>query len=813
MKAVVGNLRDDVRFWSSESLSLLDSGPEGFVNYVDKNLCDRGDSLLLKADSAYNKWVKSHEKLSELKLLQIRKEGNDEMESFSEYLADVSLFESKLQKVLSEAFHTLNEINDALYDGTTSAEESRSGHDSSLTSSTTSTTTTTSSKSTSDAASIDELLKLMKYCLEDLSSHSSSFSSSCLHRTVDGAEHPASDTSPSSSDSSSSSSSSSTVTECEHERESPAMTAWSVALLTIDFLSNLSNALDNTLYSADKAASNTNANTNSGNNNNKGRNKENSGGKESDFNFIIHLIEEQGNKIISLEKEFEKLNLKNTNFDIKMESLHNYFQIIEDNVMKVKKEILDMRNSLPVLKINDVIGKFQTVMSESEKLCRRHDVRTYAELQVEKEQWQNDLILMENLIFTLPESEKYELKLRKEYTEIALDLTEMRLSGAHQFINRVNDMLPDLEMRDKSIGVNVFLSADRDSSTFNGKGKGIIRSREEVQLQKEGNKKEEKEEEDLELAFCSWRESFFDLSDAERRMEESNSMSMTEIETDDNSVTGDEDGGDVGEVAGAQDGDGGDDIAHDRHVRDKERHGELKRELVSKIAVDLCPSGGANGRGWDDIALSIRTCRRRNTRKEGDVKAEVNDVPVPIPLMTPMSSLIQIYLKSSQSINLDGDSVDVRMSSEVSVLSSGESTRLALAMETCTHTAPALTTAELSSPLQSEGPGLLFDPQKRVGEDVVIGLPDQGADQETNLVYGSEVRNSVQVDNGKGDGEDLAVTASHPEPVVDGSQMPSGPRSLPVQIRRNLGEGKGRGNGRSFEGLLILDEIDAHIGG
>ena len=813
MKAVVGNLRDDVRFWSSESLSLLDSGPEGFVNYVDKNLCDRGNTLLLEADSAYNEWVKSHEKLSELKILQMRKEGNDEMESFSEYLADVSHFESKLQKVLSEAFHILNEINDALYDGTTSAEESRSGHDTSSTSSTTSTST----KSTSDAASIDELLKKIKYCLQDFSPSSSTSTSSSLHRS-DGVEHNASDTLSSSSSSSSSSdrsSSSSTVT--EHEHVSPAMTAWSVALLTTDFLSNLSDALDNTLYSSDKPASNTNANINSGNNNNKVRNKENAGGKESDFNTIINIIEEQGNRIISLEKEFEKLNLKNTNFDMKMETLHNHFQIIEDNVVKVKKEILDMRNSLPVIKINDVIGKFQALMSESEKLCRRHDVRTYAELQVEKEKWRNDFTLMENLIFTLPESEKHELKLRKEYTEIALDLTEMRLSGAHQFINRVNDMLPDLEMGDKNIGVNFLLLAGRDSSSGNGNGvmnsKGMALNREEGLLQKEGNKEKEEEEEeegDLERAFSNWRDSFFVYSDAERRMEESNS----------NSVNGDGDGGAVRVAVGVQDGGSdGDDNANDRHMRAKERHAELKSELVSKIADNLSPSGGANGRGWDDIALSVRSCRKRNTRKEGEVEveAEVNEVPVPIPVMSPMSSLIQIYLRSSQSINLDGDSVDVRMSAEVSVLSSGESTRLALAMETCTHTAPALTTADLSSPLQSEGPGLLFNPQERGAEDAMIGPSDRGTEQETYLFRGNAVRSSVEVDKGRGDGEKLAVTASHPVPVIDGIQVPSGPRSLPhtgvSKLRGRQGEGKGRGNGRSFEGLLILDEIDAHIGG
>jgi hypothetical protein len=65
----------------------------------------------------------------------------------------------------------------------------------------------------------------------------------------------------------------------------------------------------------------------------------------------------------------------------------------------------------------------------------------------------------------------------------------------------------------------------------------------------------------------------------------------------------------------------------------------------------------------------------------------------------------------------------------------------------------------------------------------MIGLPNRGTEQETYLVHGNEVRSSVEVDKDRGDGGDHAVTVSHPVPVIDGIQVPSGPRSLPVQMR------------------------------
>ena len=780
MKAVVGNLRDDVRFWSSDSLSFLDPGPEGFVNYVDKNLCDRGNSLLLKAEVAYNVWIESHGKLSELRYLQIRKEGNDEMDSFSEHLESVSLFELKLQKVLSEAFYILNEINDALYDGTTSSEEGgRPEHDGSSTSiNPSSKISPTSTKSASATVSIEELLKKIQGSLSDsfLSSTSSASSSSSTSSSnhYDGGvtvheynESPglASDSDHSNSDDSISVSS------------SAAMIAWDVALLTEDFLSNLSTTLDGTLFSIDNIMSSANSNSNTVNSN-KVRNKDSLSGKDSDFNTMINTIGEQGNKIIILQTEFEKLNLKNTNFNEKMENLHNYFQAIEFNMIKVKKEILDMRNSLPILKINDVIGKFQALVTESEKLCKRHGVRTYSDLQVESRKWKNDLILMENLIYTLPASEKHEYKLRKEYTEIALDLTEMRLLGAHQFINRVNNVLPELEMGDKSIGVNFLMLAGtgRDSTGY-GTGTGVISNSNGMS----SNRDEGAEDYgDLERAFHNWKESFFHISDTEIRIEDSQSKTPpAEFAEDNSSGKGIENkqGESIAVGVGASDVEG---VSVSDKVIDKEKHDELKKELASKLAESLSPIGGATGKGWDDIALSVRTCRKKVTRKgDGEVEERVvnvhDPIPIPIPMVTPMSSLIHLDLRSLKVLSSDDDLAAYwKKSSEVGVLSSGESTRLALAMETCTHTAPVISSATEPSPsLLLGGQGFLFDSPGQGGEDAVNGQLNRKEGQEIGFVIGDGVRGNV--------GEKEKV--------------------------------KGKVKGRSFEGLLILDEIDAHIGG
>ena len=786
MKAVVGNLRDDVRFWSSESLSLLDPGPEGFVNYVDKNLCDRGNSLLFEAESAYNVWIESHGKLSQLRHLQIRKEGNDELESFSEHVESVSLFELKVQKVLSEAFYILNEINDALYDGATSKEEEggRQDHDSSLTPNSKTSSTSTKSASASVTVSIDELLKKIQVTLSDsfLSSSSSSSSTSSLNHHDGGvAVHEYNESTGLSSDSEYSSDDSTSVS------SSAAMIAWDLALLTEDFLSNLSTTLDGTLFSIDNIMSSANSNSNSNTgNSNKVRNKDNLNGKESDFNTMINTVGEQENKIIMLQTEFEKLNLKNTNFNEKMENLHKYFQAIEFNMVRLKKEILDMRNSLPILKINDVIGKFQALVTESEKLCKRHGVRTYSDLQIESRKWQNDLILMENLIYTLPASEKQELKLRKKYTEIALDLTEMRLLGAHQFINRVNDMLPELEMGDKSIGVNFLMLAGRDR-TGSGTGTGVISSSNGMASNRGEGAEDDR---DLELAFCNWKKSFFHITDTKIRKADSHSKtSPAEVKNDNNSGEDIEDK-QGGNIAGGVRGSNVEGISVGDKVidKDKEKHDALKKELVSKLAESLSPIAGATGRGWDDIALSVRTCRKKVTRKgDGELEERVEavhdtiPVPIPIPMITPMSSLIHLDLNSLKVLSFDDDpaaAVDRKSSSEVSVLSSGESTRLALAMETCTHTAPVIIThTAIEPPLPLEGSGSLSDSpgQGQGGEDAGNGQSNIKEDQEMGFI------------------------------MKDGVKRNGGERE------REREEAKVKG--RSFEGLLILDEIDAHIGG
>ena len=755
MKAVVGNLRDDVRFWSSESLSLLDPGQEGFVNYVDKNLCDRGNSLLLEAESAYNAWIESHEKLSELRHLQIRKEGNNELESFSEHVESISFFELKVQKVLSEAFYIINEINDALYDGTTSSEEEgRPDHDSSLTPSTPSSITSQSStKSASESAtvSIDELLKKIQGSLSDSflssssstsSSSSSPSSSSSLNHDDGGvAVHEYNESTGLTSDSEYSSDDSISVS------SSAAMIAWDVALLSEDFLSDLSTTLDSTLFSIDNIMSGGNSNSNTVNSN-KVRNKDNLSGKESDFNTMLNTIGEQGNKIITLQTEFEKLNLRNTNFNEKMENLHNCFEVIEFNMIKAKKEILDMRNSLPISKINDVIGKFQALVTESEKLCKRHGVRTYSDLQVVSRKWQNDLTLMENLMYTLPASEKQELKLRRKYTVIALDLTEMRLLGAHQFINRVNDMLPELEMGDKSIGVNFLMLAGRDS-TGSGTGTGVISNSNGVASNRDKGAENDGE---LNLAFSNWRESFFHISDTEIRIKDTDSRSKTSpavVKNDNNSGEDIEDKQEesiaVGVRGSIMEGISVGDKVIDKE-KEKEKHDELKKrkhdalkkELVSKLAESLSPIAGATGRGWDDIALSVRTCRKKVTRKgDGELEERVDNVhdPIPIPTITPMSSLVHLDLNSLKALSSDDDpaaAVDRKSSSEVSVLSSGESTRLALAMETCTHTAPVTITHTAIEPsVLLEDQGSLFDPpgQGQGGEDVANGQSNRKEDQ------------------------------------------------------------------------------------
>jgi hypothetical protein len=655
IKNVNLNLKGDVRFWSAESIFLLDPGPSGFVNYVDKNLCEKGSSLLPVLEEVFTRWTASYEELLNLRLLKKRKDDDDEVETFSSFLDEVGAFDLKIQKVLIEIFHNLNEINDALF-----SDMSDSPDDG---------VSTTSAAGTPSV--VDSLIDLITQCLPELRSQ----------KRYDNSIND-------------------TRGKGRNEVESKSVQLWTVTLSAYDFLSTFFQALDGSLSTPENKISNIGT---------KNRNKEKINIQEFGFDTISTIIEEYENNIIDLQKEFRSLNFPKTVLDTRIENLHNHFQSIESSVAKAKKEIHSVQNCLPLSKTNDIVSKIQILKSECDKLCRRYDAGSYSDLQRKMGKWESDRNQMENLIFTLPESEKQEMKHREKYTEVAIDLTEFRIIAANNFIRRINNLLPQLEMKDKHIGVRFDL-------TFLSKP--------------DNDGKEEKKDKDnteLNSLFEEWR-----------------SHQLNSVRT----------GGDIGTM--------------DPCNSLESTHHTVKKEMVKLISRNLKPRGEITARGWDDVSLSVRPS---------------SGTPVTSTPEKPESTYVRVALKNSYRktrFNTDDDEEEEEGEEEeeddadgslaISVLSSGESTRLALAMETCTHSAAA--SLETPAPPTPAGaPGHPLDMNSKSGAEVEVS---EGAEQ-------SGLRGGLPL--------------SEPE---SGPYFPSESRS-PVS--------------RNFESLLIFDEIDAHIGG
>ena len=681
IKNVMLNLKGDVRFWSSESIFLLDPGPSGFVNYVDKNLCEKGSSLLPLLEEIFTSWTASYEELMSLRLLKKRKDDDDEVEAFSNFLDEVGAFDLKIQKVLVEIFHNLNEINDALFSG-----QSDSHVDG----------TQSNPAAAATPSVVDKLLDLVVDCLPELTSQK-------RHDTRDYIQKK--------------NSIGDSGAKGRNEMESRSVKLWSATLSAYDFLSTFFEALEGSLSTPE------NKNSNLGN---KNRNKEKINIQEFGFDTITTIIEEYENKIIDLQKEFRALNFPKTVLDTKIENLHNHFQNIESSVAKAKKEIFGIQNCLPLSKTNEIVSKIQILKSECDKLCRRHDAGNYMDLQKKMGKWENERNQMENLIFTLPESEKQEMKHRERYTETALDLTECRISAANSFILRINDLLPQLEMKDKHIGVRFDLTL---SSTV---GSG------------ENEERKDADRAELNSLFVAWRSHRLDsgTKSSNASSGSSNINSNSAIDTSSNP----------------------DDTSN-----------TVRKEMVKLISRNLRPKGEITGRGWDDVSLSVRPYRGSRD--------------APTPSETPVGMHVRVELKNSHRKNTyyaseDGEEEVEEVEEEeedasdgsvaVSVLSSGESTRLALAMETCTHSAAAGQTP----PAPADTPGH----PPRIGTDSGNALETAEATAESGL----------------GGGQHSSLPVIPPLVSEPGSMSRPDPRSSV---------------NRQFESLLIFDEIDAHIGG
>lgn len=434
IKSIAEVLKDGVRFWSSESLNLLVSGPDGFVNYIDKNLNYHGESKLHNLAETYAEWIMSYDALDELRDLRKRKEDSDEVEVIHQNLKELTVFDGRVEKCLGEAFSLLSEVSE-LFTSAPEREQEGSG--------------------VSGAESLNNVSVVRSACslgalLDEISSCAAAVmrkkrSRGAVSYLVGGGGVPSSTGDISDDGEESVSSRQSSKSTRTGTSESVECDSWTVILNTLDFLSRMSDALQNAFFENVEAPSSSDS---------RNRIKENSNSKtDLDISAVSDIIGVYEKRVLNLQKELVKLNIPSTAFDAKMESLHELFGSIEASVARVKKEMTDISSDLPMSRCHEMVSRIRTLKVECDKLCRRHSVSAYRDLQSESAKWRTDRDLMESLDFTLPDAEHKERRLKETYVRSALSLTEERITAADSFARRTNNILPRLEMADRMVGV------------------------------------------------------------------------------------------------------------------------------------------------------------------------------------------------------------------------------------------------------------------------------------------------------------------------------------------------------------------------
>ena len=640
IKNMGNNLKNDIRFWSSESLIMLDNGPYGFINYVDKNLCVEGYYSLNKIEIVFNEWIKTHNELLDLKILKKRKDENNEIETFTYFLDEILLFKRKLNKLLIESYYSLFEINEILFFSPSGRSESIKNE--------------IEIKTT--ASAIDSLLESIKESIPELRKGKKYNDNNDIEN-----------------------SSSNEMDNYFDNFDISKLTFLSWTCL--DFFMKLSNtSKDNTVDNDVRE------NLYNNNMNNKNRiNNDKYNIKTNNLDTIIEIINSYDNKISNLQKEFENLGFYETNLDFNINELQITFQNIIKSVKKAQNDINNIEEYLPLKKIKDLIIKLQFIKIEFDNLCRKHHVN-HKELQLLNQKWLYDIKSMNNLIYTIPVAEKKEKFLREEYTEIAFNLTKFRVDASYELAKRVNKILPELEMKDKQIGIRFDLKIDfylnsklNYNENKNDNDKNSNKGNNNNDDDNSGNN-ENNESRIIE----NWKKILFEEFNTSN-FENKNDFNDYVSKNNNNDINNSDSNNDKNNTDYNNDAECNGEKNRNDNSYDIHKNKKMMLEIIKNISENIKPHGTVTSTGWDDISIAVRPYNQN-----------INSPLNPINLLKGNNENNNIDMKDYIFIifNDDNNNNDNKNDeknnknyhyNDINILSSGESTRLALALETCTY--------------------------------------------------------------------------------------------------------------------------------
>jgi len=165
-------------------------------------------------------------------------------------------------------------------------------------------------------------------------------------------------------------------------------------------------------------------------------------------------------QLLSLQSYMNEIGFDDTSINSKIDSTQDLFQEIIIRMEELQASLQNLDKSMP--NFDNLVTKLSSVRSEWESLARKHDV-VPADLQNLKKQWVKDLKSLTSIGTDLPLLKTRFGELQRDYIKVASEITSLRKESACRLSDKINNLLPSLEMPNKVISIVVSKLFDKDN--------------------------------------------------------------------------------------------------------------------------------------------------------------------------------------------------------------------------------------------------------------------------------------------------------------------------------------------------------------
>ena len=165
-------------------------------------------------------------------------------------------------------------------------------------------------------------------------------------------------------------------------------------------------------------------------------------------------------QLLSLQRYMNEIGFDDTSINSKIDSTEDLFQETIIRMEKLQASLQNLDKSMP--NFDSLVTKLSSVRSEWESLARKHDV-VPADLQNLKKGWVKDLKSLKSIGTDLPLLKARFGELQRDYIKVASELTSLRKESASRLSEKINDLLPSLEMPNKVVSIVVAKLFDKDN--------------------------------------------------------------------------------------------------------------------------------------------------------------------------------------------------------------------------------------------------------------------------------------------------------------------------------------------------------------